>query len=150
MNFSNMLLVPLQPGDDEQVFQARLSSMLAQRMELALPRALDALVWLPLPWLDRLVSRTAGNFHRRRPLETVVISNLGAVDTVALGAPGFRLRALIPEPLPGNAFAALSSVDGQVEMVLNLPHVLGDGGRFDRLEAYLRTHLADETATTFE
>jgi hypothetical protein len=143
LNFSNMLLVPMSVGEDEQAFHARLSERLSCGRDTLFPRVLDGLTWLPLPWLDRMLSRTRQNFYRRRPVETVVISNLGRFDSAEFSAPGFRTRTLFAEPLQGSAFSTLSCVDGQVEMLINLPHVLGGNGRFDALESYLRETLGD-------
>ncbi len=141
MNFSNMLLVPLEPGAGADVFRERLAQMLAQRMEVVFPRWLDALRRLPMPWLDLMVSRTPDNYRRRRPMETVVISNLGRLDLEALSCPGFRLRQFLPIPLTGSAFSALVTIDGQAELTINLPKVLASEGRFDALVAHLQSRI---------
>ncbi len=144
-NFSAMLLVPLQPGDGVEAFRTRLAEMLAGRMETVFPRWLDGVRRLPLAWLDRLVSRTRANYTRRRPLETLVVSNMGRYASAEYSCPGLRLQTLVPEPLPGSAFSALAGVDDRVELIINLPRVLGDQGRFDALVAYLRVRLNGES-----
>ncbi|MDB5968857.1 MAG: hypothetical protein JWQ90_1307 [Hydrocarboniphaga sp.] len=142
-NFSNMMLVPLAKGDGADAFRTRLEAMLAQRMDAVYPPILEAVRYLPLSWLDHLVSRTPRNYRKRRPMETVVISNLGRIDSADYSAPGFRAASLCVLPLAGSAFAILTCMDGQTEITLNLPRVLSSGGRFDALEAHLRERFAD-------
>jgi len=141
MNFSNMLLVPLERGAGAPVFRERLANMLDQKMEAVFPSWLDLLRRLPMPWLDLLVSRTPDNYARRRPMETVVISNLGRLDPEALSCAGFRLRQFLPVPLTGSAFSALVTIDGQAELTINLPKVLASDGRFDALVAHLQRRI---------
>ncbi len=145
MNFSNMLLVPLEPGAGAELFRRRLAEMLEGRMEAVFPRWLDLLRWLPMPWLDLMVSRTPDNYRRRRPMETVVISNLGRLDLEALSCPRFRVRQFLPIPLTGSAFAALVTIDGQAELTINLPRVLASEGRFDALVAHLQRRIGRPT-----
>jgi hypothetical protein len=143
MNFANMLLVPLEKGEGVDAFRSRLQEMLAQRMEMAYPRALEHLKIVPLPWLDLLLSRTRLNYRNRKPLETAVISNVGRHDSAALSGPGFKLQDMIVLPLPGSAFATLTGLDDRVEMMMNLPKVLAGNGRFDALVAHLQSRLAE-------
>jgi len=142
-NFSNMLFVRLDKGDGIAHFKQRLQDMLAQRMETVYPRILDIVKWLPLRWFDLLVSRTRWNYRKRKPMETAVISNLGRIDTEALSCPGFTLKHLFVHPLGGSAFSAMFCVDGQVELILNLPRVLSGEGRFDAFVDYLQRRVAE-------
>lgn len=142
-NFSSMLLVPLAPGDGVDMFRDRLDAMLAGRMDAMYPPVLDLVRYLPLRWIDRLVSRTPGNYHKRKAMETAVISNLGRFNAADFRAPGFEPHGAFVLPLSGSAFAILSSINDQVDLTLNLPRVLSGNGRFDALESWLRECFAD-------
>jgi hypothetical protein len=142
-NYSNMLLLRLAKNDGVDAFRSQLENMIAQRMDAVYPPILEAVRYLPMAWLDRLVSRTPANYRKRRPMETAVISNLGRIASADYSAPGFRAGSLCVLPLPGSAFAILTCMDGHTEITLNLPRVLSGGGRFDALETYLRERFAD-------
>jgi hypothetical protein len=142
-NFTSMLLVRLDPGDGVDVFRARLEAMLAGRMDTFYPAPLDLVRYLPLPWIDRMVSRTPANYRQRKPMETAVISNLGRFNTANLSAPGFEPYGALVTPVSGNAFATLSCINDHVDLVLNLSRVRSSNGRFDALEAWLRDCFAD-------
>ncbi|WP_411887021.1 hypothetical protein [Hydrocarboniphaga effusa] len=137
-NYSAMLHVALQRGEGADAFREKLSGLLASRSDAFYPGALDLVRWLPMPWLDRLLSRTPENFHRKRAVETAVISNLGRIDPLHYSAPGFTLRDFFVLPLAGSAFSILTCVDDRVDLALNLPRVLASNGRFDAIEAHLR------------
>jgi hypothetical protein len=140
-NFANMLLVPLHKGEGAEVFRERLHAMLAARMDAFYLPTLDLFRHLPLPWMDRLLSRTQSNYRKRKPLETAVISNVGRHDAVTFSCPGFTLEEMMVLPLPGTAFSTLCGVGDRVEMLVNLPRVLAGQGRFDALIAHLRQRL---------
>lgn len=137
-NYSAMLHVALQRGEGADAFREKLAALLASRSDAFYHGALDLVRWLPMSWLDRLLSRTPDNFHRKRPVETAVISNLGRIDPLHYSAPGFTLTDFFVLPLAGSAFSILTCVDHRVDLALNLPRVLSNQQRFDALEAHLR------------
>jgi hypothetical protein len=141
-NFSSMLLVRLDRGDGAERFRERLQDMLAARMDAAWSPQLDWVKLLPPSWIDRLLSRTAGNYRTKKPKETAVISNLGRIDTAEFGAPGFVLQALFVLPLAGSAFSILTCTGDRVELTLNLPRLLAGDGRFDAFVEFLHERLA--------
>ncbi|MGH8446213.1 MAG: hypothetical protein ACREVL_13155 [Solimonas sp.] len=145
-NFSSMLLVRLDRGDGPEQFRQRLLALLAQRMEAAWSPRLDWFKALPPSWIDRLLSRTGGNYRKKKPKETALVSNLGRCDPAEYGAPGFAFKALFVIPLTGSVFSVLVSSGEQVELVLNLPKLLSSGGRFDAFSEFLRGRLAESRA----
>lgn len=141
-NFTNMLLVRMEKGEGAENFKRKLYDMLDQKMETMYPRILNVFKALPLRWMDLLVSRTEKNYHRRKALETVAISNLGRCHSIDFSCDGFRMDGMIVMPVPGSVFITLSGVDDRVELAINMPRVLGSNGRFEAFEAFLQKRLA--------
>jgi NRPS condensation-like uncharacterized protein len=141
-NFTNMLLVRLEKGEGAEDFKRRLHEMLDQKMETMYPRILEIFKWLPLSWMDRLVSRNEKNFHNKKALETVVVSNLGRADSSEFSCPGYRTDGMFVIPIPGSVFAGLAGMDDHVELTINIPNVLSSNGRFDAFEKFLQQRLA--------
>lgn len=142
-NFTNMLLVRMDKGEGAEDFKRRLHEMLDQKMETMYPGILEIFKWLPLSWLDRLVSRNEKNYHQKKALETAVVSNLGRFNSVEFSCDGFRMDGMIVIPIAGSIFAGLAGVDDHVELAINIPSVLASNGRFDAFEAFLQKHLAN-------
>lgn len=142
-NFTNMLLVRIEKGEGAEDFKRKLHGMLEQKMETMYPRILEIFKWLPLSWMDRLVSRNEKNFHNKKALETVVVSNLGKADSSDFSCPGFRTDGMLVVPIPGSIFAGLSGMDDRVELAINIPNVLGSNGRFEAFEKFLQQRLAN-------
>lgn len=140
-NFSSMLIVKLWPGEGPEVFQSRLKALLNERMELAVASGFDAIRWFPQWLVDLLLGRTWRNFMKRRPMETVVISNLGVVPLDRFQAPGFQCDDFGLAPLPGNGFATLHQVNGQLRIVLNLPRIQTHVMSFDEVQEALQALL---------
>ncbi len=137
-NFSSMLLVRLLPGEGVEVFQSRLRELLTARREAAFAAGMDALRWLPLRWLDRLLGRSVKNYRTRKPMETALISYLGRIDLGDFRAAGFVADDMLVMPLSGSAFAVMVCINEEVTLTLNLPRVLSSGGRAEALIAHLR------------
>lgn len=141
-NFTNMLLVRIEKGEGAEDFKRKLHEMLDQKMETMYPRILEIFKWLPLSWMDRLVSRNEKNFHNRKALETVVVSNLGRADSSEFSCPGYRTAGMFVIPIPGSIFGGLAGMDDRVELTVNIPNVLGSNGRFEAFEKFLQQRLA--------
>ncbi len=142
-NFTNMLFVRMEKGDGAEAFKQKLHEMLDQKMETMYPRILEIFKWLPLSWMDRLVSRNEKNYHNKKPLETVVVSNLGRADSLDFSCPGYRTDGLLVLPVAGSIFATLAGMDNRVELTMNMPNVLGSNGRFEAFEKFLQQRLAN-------
>lgn len=141
-NFSSMVFVPLEKGDDITVFQQRLQTLLQARRDTAFSPLLNLVRWLPLPWLDRLLGRSEKNYQTRKPLETFVISNLGKIDLAAVSAAGFTADDVLVFPMTGSVFAILSTLNGEAQIVLNLPRVLSSNGRAEQCAQFLQARMA--------
>lgn len=136
-NFSNMLFVCLNKGAAVSDFQEQLQQQIEARREAAYPAIYDWLRWLPLSWFDYLLGRRPSNFNTRKPIETVVISNLGKVDLKQFVSPQFQADDFLVSPMPGNAFVVLYSLNGQIKIILGLPKILSGQGRQRALTAWL-------------
>ena len=141
-NFSSMVFVHPRPEDAVDDFRGALQALLDARAPARYGGVPEALKLLPLPWLDRLVSRTPRNFRHRQAMETGVISHLGHHDPADFSGGGFRLHDMVLLAQPGSAFSTITGVGDRVEMVLNLPRVLAGQGRFDAVVAHLQRRLA--------
>jgi hypothetical protein len=143
-NFTNMLLVRLDKGEGADVFRQRLGEMIEQKMDAVYPRHFEILKWFSLARVDRIASRTDKNYRTKGALETAVISNLGRVDATLLSGAGYRAERLFVIPLKGTVFSTIVGNGDEVEMTLNVPRVLGSGGRFDAVVDFLRARFADD------
>lgn len=140
-NFANMLYVRLDKGANSSDFDEQLRAQLAQRREVAYPAIFDWLRWLPLTWLDYALGRRLSNFNKRKPVETLVISNMGPIDLSAFQSSLFQADDFMVSPMPGNAFVILYSVNNQISMMLNLPRILSSDGRKEQLLSWLHQRL---------
>lgn len=136
-NFSNMLFVHLPKGALPGEFDAQLQAQILARQEAAYPAIYDWLRWLPLTWFDYLLGRRLSNFNTRKPVETVVISNMGKIDLTTLVCPYFAADDCVVPPMPGNAFVVLYSLNNQIEIMLGLPRILSGQGRRRALTDWL-------------
>ena len=141
LNFSSMVHIDVAPGDSAGDFRRQLGELLEQRVDTDFPRILDAVRWLPLPWLDRLVSRTPANYRCRRLLETAVLSNPGRFTSGALSGGGFTATRLFGIPLGDNAFSFLFSLDERTDISVGMANVYADNGRLDDFMAFLHGQL---------
>jgi hypothetical protein len=141
LNFSSMLHVDVGAGDDTAAFRAQLARLLEDRVETDCPALVDVIRWLPLPWLDRLLSRTPANYRRRRLLETAVLSNLGRYPAAALSGGGFTASRLFGIPLGDNACSFLFSVDDHTDISFGMANVYAADGRLDAFMAFLGERL---------
>jgi hypothetical protein len=142
LNFSSMLHIELDAGDDADDVREKISQRLATSAETHYPPLLDYVRCLPFSWLDRLVSRTAANFTQRRLLETAVISNIGHYRSENFSCEGFRTQRMFGIPIPDNAFAMIFSMDDRTDITLGMANVYGSAGRLDALMDFMQEKLS--------
>lgn len=140
-NFSSMLVVKLQPGDGPEVFQSRLRELLEAKVELSVARGFDLIRWFPMWLVDVLLGRTRKNFLSKPPMETVVISNLGAVPMENFQGAGFVADDFTCIPIPGNAFAVLMQINGDFRVILGLPKAQLAQCQFDEIASFVNDKL---------
>jgi hypothetical protein len=138
MNFSGLLHVEMTPGDTADDFRRKLREGIAQNHHAACPRVTECIRYLPFGWIDRLTGRTPENYLRRRPFETVLITNLGAIDMGPLSCAQFEPFNYYCLPVMGNAFISLSASGRHLNMVVGMPAVYASAGRLDRFLDLLR------------
>lgn len=142
-NYTNMVLVGLEPGEGGEAFRLRLKEMLDQKMETVYPRILEIFKWFSLRRLDLMLSRKEGNYRTKKALETAVISNLGRHEAAPLSGGGFKVEKFYVIPIKGSIFFGMACVNDEVELTLNIPRVLASHGRFDAFVEHLKLRLAD-------
>lgn len=142
-NFANMLFVRLNKGAQAADFDGQLREQLAARREGAYPAIYDWLRWLPLRWFDYLLGRRLANFTTRKPVETVLISNMGKVDLTAFQSSIFKADDYTVSPMPGNAFVVLYSIGDEISMMISLPRILSSNGRKQALVAWLKQRFGE-------
>lgn len=143
-NFSSMVIVKLKPGEGRDNFRQALIDNLESHRELAAPANLEFLKWIPLRLLDRLMGRTHKNLLSKKPMETVLITNLGAIYLENFSAPGFKADDMSVCPVPGNSFCTLFSVDGEAFLNVSLPLTQASEGRHQALIDYLLNEFKPE------
>lgn len=141
MNFSNMIHVVLDPADTVESFQKRLHEMLGGNSDVAYHKSTEWIRYLPLAWLDRLMTSTADRYTAPRVLETAVLSNLGNFERSALICPGFNALCLYGIPIESNLFSIAFGLQGRVEMTVGMTRVLASGGRLDEFVEFLEWRL---------
>ena len=140
-NFSSMLVVKLLPGEGPEVFQSRLRELLEAKVELSVAKGFNLIRWFPMWLVDVLLGRTRKNFLSKRPMETVVISNLGAVPLQHFQGAGFEADDFTCVPIPGNAFAVLMQINGDHRLVLGLPKAQLAQCQFDEIASFVNDKL---------
>jgi hypothetical protein len=143
-NFCNALQIRMNKGEGADVFRQRLRAKMDARGDLYCPRVLDLFKMFSLPVLDLLVSGIAGDYRGRGTVETVMISNLGRLDSRDFSSDHFRMKRLFAvPPFNSQVYSMLVGVDDQVEFVVGMPRVLASDGRFDEFTAFLLQRLAE-------
>ena len=146
-NYTSMLRVRLEKGATAEDFKTQLQAMIATRKETVYLRIFNLFKWLPFTGLDLMLSRTEKNYRNKKPLESLVISNIGRNRSEDFSCDGFRMDGLLAIPLAGSVFAVMAGVDDRVEVLMNIPRILSSEGRFDALEAHLNKRLSDSSMT---
>lgn len=142
-NYTNMLLVRVDPGEGSEQFRLRLKEMLDQKMEAVYPRILEITKWFSLARLDRMLSRNEKNYRTKKAIETAVISNLGKQDGALLSCDGFTTDRMFVVPIKGSIFTGMICIGDEVELTINMPRVLASNGRFDAFVSHLLRALKD-------
>jgi hypothetical protein len=92
-------------------------------------------------WIDWMMSRKPGNYYRKKPLETLLISHLGYYKQALLGCDGFTTQALYGIPLTSSAFCLAFGLERHLEVIIGIPRVYGSNGRYEAFMAALERAL---------
>lgn len=141
MNFSSMIHLDIRPADTAESLRQRLHEMLDRNADAVYYKWVELIRYLPLAWLDRLVTRTIDQYASPKLLETAVLSNLGNFERRTLSAPGFNAVCLYGIPIESNLFSIAFGLQGRVEMTVGMTRVLASGGRLDAFVEFLERHL---------
>jgi NRPS condensation-like uncharacterized protein len=138
-NFTDMMAVQLDAGDDVAAFRRKVAEKIERQRRDGFPHLSDMFKALPMPWLDMIAGRTLWNYRTKKPLETAVISNLGRLDRAQFECGGFRLEDMVVLPVGGGVFATVMGVGDWVTMMLCMPRVLASEGRLDAFVTYVKS-----------
>ncbi len=149
-NVTNNVALKLQPGEGPTDFKRRLQGTLAARRELKVNAAVAAvfhlLRFLPLAWLDRLLSRKPATYRKKRKYNTSVLSNLGRVSAESFRCGGFEPRAFYFYSESENAYCMMSSLDDRSELIVGMPCVYANEGRLEAFMHHLEQHLDERNS----
>ena len=74
-------------------------------------------------------------------METVVISNLGAVPLKHFQGAGFVGDDFTCSPIPGNSFAVLMQINGDYRLILGLTNAQLTQSNFSEIARFLRESM---------
>jgi hypothetical protein len=142
MNSTGVLHVSMKPGETADDFRREVREGMAQNRDAACPKLAECIRYVPFEWLDRLTGRTSTNYLRRKLLETVLITNLGVIDSATLTCERFQPRNYYCLPVMGNSFISLSKSGGNLNIVVGMPAVYASEGRLERFLELLQEEFA--------
>lgn len=146
LNFSSMIHVDVAADEGPDDFRHKLTILLETGRHTNYPAWLDYLRLLPLPWLDRLVSRTEKNYRQRKLLETIVLSNIGNFSAQDLSGGGFQAQRIFGLPMKDNAFLMLFGMDGRIDITVGMAHVYASEGRLESFLHFMQDRLDRNSA----
>lgn len=141
-NFSSMIHVDVAADDNVDNFRHKITALLASNRDCNYPTWLNYLRLLPLPWLDRLVSRSEKNYRRRKILETAVLSNIGNFSSQDLSGGGFQAHRIFGIPMKDNAFFILFGMDGRVDISIGMARVYASEERLNNFLSFMQQRLS--------
>ena len=139
---SSMLLVRLETGEGIEDFKRKLAHMLEQKMETVFPPIIDLAKFLPLSWIDSLLSRRQP-WHppRRPPPHTMLVTNLGKHNARDFSCAEFQAETLFAPPVQANTMCVLGAMGDNIEVVIGMPRSLASNGRLEEFLRYVEMRL---------
>lgn len=144
-NFTNMLYLDVAPHEGLDDIKAHLGAALERNVDANYPGILEAIRYLPFPWLDRLLSITEKNYTKPKVFETAVLSVMGPFKRTAFSGGGFRAETLYGLPQKENAFVVVVGFQGKFELLVGMANVFASAGRLDAFIDYLQQRLTAQT-----
>lgn len=140
-NFTSMLFLDIAPKETLEDIKRKLQEKLERNEETNYPEILELIRFLPLPWLDRIVSLNTKNYTRPRFMESAVLSIGGPLKRSMLSGGGFRADTLFGLPQVENTFLAIVGFQGKFEILIGMPHIYASNGRFEDFLEFLKQRL---------
>ncbi|MEN9356535.1 MAG: hypothetical protein RL695_706 [Pseudomonadota bacterium] len=130
-NFTSMMYLDVAPGAEANAIKRDLDDALERNLDTNYPSILEAIRYLPLTWLDRIVSLTDSNYTHPRLAETAVFSVMSPFRRTAFSGGGFRAETLYGLPQKENAFVVIVGFQGKFELLVGMSHLFASAGRLD-------------------
>lgn len=140
-NFTNMVFLDVAPHEGIDDVKANLNHLLERNLDTNYPAIIEAIRYLPFPWLDRMLSITDKNYAKPKIVETAVLSVMGPFKRSHFSGGGFRAETLYGLPQKENAFVVVVGFQGRFEVLVGMAHVFASEGRFEAFLDYLQRRL---------
>lgn len=141
-NFTSMLYLTVTADESTDSIRRRIAERLAQNADANYPWIVELIRYLPLHWLDRLVTVNKSSYRNPYIAETALVTNLGSFKRTIFAAPGFHATTAYGLPQKENAFITLIGFQNRFEVLVGMYKVFANEGRLDDFMAYLQHHLA--------
>lgn len=139
MNFVGLISVEMSSGDNANNFRKKLQALLRQNAEAYYSSTVDLMRYLPMRWVDWLSNAFARRGNGR---DTMVISNLGVINSNKFSSEKFIVQSLYPLPaFDGNNFLIMATMNGTTEISVGMPTCFATGGRFEDFIDFLQKKL---------
>ena len=140
-NFTSMLYLSVSADESTENIRRRIAELLTKNADANYPWIVELIRYLPLHWLDRLVTINKRNYCRPNIAETALVTNLGSYKRMAFAAPGFRAVTAYGLPQKENTFITLIGFQNRFEILVGMYNVFASEGRLDDFLIYLQQHL---------
>lgn len=143
MNFTSMVRVDMSGCDSVEAFNKYLKMMLAVNSDAArYSRFHELLRYLPMPWLDKQLSRNKNNFYKRKNIETALISYAGNFKPKELSCEEFLAEGLFSTPAKEAPYLIAFRMGSKIELTIGMAKVFGSDGRMDDFVDFLQDYFA--------
>ncbi len=148
MNFTSMMFIDVQPADDVKTLKTRINDLLKRNIETNYVQILELIRYLPLSWLDRIVSDTEKSYLSPSLFETAVLSVFGGIKKNFVSCPGFIAETMYGLPQRENAMIGVGGFQGKYEICVGMSHVFASNGRLDAFMQFLQQRLTAARAAS--
>jgi len=140
-NFTSMMYLDIAPEATLDSIKSMLEKKLANNHDTRYSCIIEAIRWLPLPWLDRLLSPHKRSSSTPKLRETAVLSVVGPMKRSLFSGGAFRAYTLYGLPQRENCFIAVIGFQGKFEVLVGMAHGLASDGRLQAFCHHLEAEL---------
>jgi hypothetical protein len=149
LNFSAMPYLDLDHSDhlDSDTLKERLKALQDSNADAYYRPLYEWVRWLPLGWLDALVTTGEKDYTAPKLHESAVLSVLGSFKKAVFSGAGFSAEALFALPQLENTFVIVAGLQGRFDLCVGMPRVLASNGRLAALMQHLEQGLSSAEGT---
>ena len=130
-NFTGLVHIDMVKTDDAESFRLKLRRALDDKTDAFYHWIFKLVTYLPMGWIDYSLGRRKGNYLNRKLVETVLITNFGAVDLNEFLCPDFAAHNVYSLPIGGNSFISLYASGQNLNVLIGMPKVYAADGRME-------------------